>query len=135
MKTQERWSARRKTRSFTIKSFSDAKRILYYARIIYARKSSLIPADMRGPQVYEVEKAMNILRPSSKMALPYSNESAGCFFEIIRGRLAPPLLFCISMHRGFHVCCKIQLTLFSFRLNLFLSSYNFYNCSLLHGTQ
>jgi len=28
MKTQERWSARRKTRSFTIKSFSDAS--VYY---------------------------------------------------------------------------------------------------------
>lgn len=75
------------TRSFTIKSFSEprAMRIIHIPRIIYAPKSGLpsIPVDIRGSRLYELEKAMNILRSLGKTTLPYSNESAGCSFEIM----------------------------------------------------
>lgn len=60
---------------------------------------------MRGLQVYEVEKVMNILHPSGKIALLYSNELAG-FFEIIRRQLVPSLFSYISVPRSVHVYCK-----------------------------
>lgn len=62
-----------------------AMRILQYIREnnLCAEIRSSIPADIRGPWVYELEKAMNILRSPGKTTLPYSNELAGCSFEII----------------------------------------------------
>jgi len=77
---------------------------------------------MRGLQVHKVEKVMNILHPSSKMTLLYSNELAGCSFEIIRRQLAILLYFCPAYKRSC-LLQKYNQDYFPFWLNLFLLSY------------